>query len=121
MDRSRREVYTAELGQKLREALEMAEDGDYGVTTHLFGMEHAEGLEGLALIDVAFRAIKGAGMLKKFSPASAEIKLREGMKLARFGARGPDPLEMRVRELEAAVEELEHAEETRYREEGSVD
>jgi len=109
MEVARREVDTTQRDRELNEELKAAKDGDYGATIQLFGIEHAERLEGLDLFDVALQALQPAGLLKKFKPNNAENRLRDGRKLAGLGARGRDPLEMRVRELEGAVEELEHA------------
>jgi hypothetical protein len=64
---------TRDLAALLHEAWAQAPDGDVVVRIHLFGIEHAEALEGVNL-----RALVGTAGIPK--PYASEI--RKGMRLA---------------------------------------
>lgn len=65
----------SEIAEKLRRVVDAAPKGDKVVTIHLFGIQHAQRLNGVNLQDLAERA----GIGKSFG-----TELRKGVRLAEF-------------------------------------
>lgn len=63
----------ADLARSLREARERASEGNIVVSIHLFGIEHAEELQGENLRDL----VAAAGIPKPYA-----TEIRKGMRLA---------------------------------------
>ena len=96
------------LAKKLAEQLDEAKWFDTTVVCQMFSIEHAHDLEDTNLSDLT--ALTRDEMKKPEpnlpSENTIETTLRQGIKLAQWGVRMPDPWEQRLRKLERELEAL---------------
>ena len=93
-----------QLAEVLAKQLEAANHNDTTVVCQMFSIEHAHDLEDTNLSDFTIEA-KMQMVMKRPSAHSPSVNtiettLRQGLKLAQWGVRMPDPWEQRLKALE---------------------
>ena len=99
-----------QLVELLAKQLDEAKWNDTTVVCQMFSIEHARDLQETNLSDFTIFTKRAMVMKEPGSKTPSvhtiETTLRQGLKLAQWGVRMPDPWELRLRELERELEAL---------------
>ena len=98
------------LAKVLAKQLSDADHDDTTVVCQMFGIEHARDLKDISLGDLTIEAkmlmVRQEPNARSPSVSTIETTLRQGVKLAQWGVRMPDPWEQRLTALEREMEAL---------------